>query len=596
MNKNNHNSILNSVRDTLNENGLSAIIIPHGDEYQNEFVPVYNQRLRHVTGFTGSAGFAIITTTKAVVMSDGRYSIQLKQEIDQSLFEIGDSTKQTQADWLIKNCPPKSMIAYDPWLHTEQSIRGLAQSLSEHDLRLYPLSKNIIDEIWLDRPAKQWGDVEIFPIEYAGLPADEKIKHIQSILKTKNVDSTLISLPDSVSWCLNVRSNDVQFNPVLLARLLIHKEKKPVLFIDQNRCFDTSIMTYLNSIVDIDSIENLSVHLEKNTHSILLDPQRIPKAVFDYARMVSLSIEEGKDPSVDLKACKNEHEQNAMRSAHKKDAAALISFLTWLDNTKEHQDLNELSITDKLETFRRNNPAYKGKSFDTICGWNANGAIIHYRATEKNFASIAKNENGILLLDSGGQYEDGTTDITRTLSFGVIPDTIKRENTLVLKGMIGLSKTIFPYGTTGAELDVRARKPLQDHGLDYAHGTGHGVGCHLSVHEEATGISPRSHDKMEVGMIVSNEPGYYKENSHGIRIENLILCVDTFQKNEIGSPLLTFETLTLVPLDKTLIDQSLLDKDEIDWINHYHQRIFNEISPLLDDITIKWLSNACKAL
>lgn len=285
-----------------------------------------------------------------------------------------------------------------------------------------------------------------------------------------------------------------------------------------------------------------------------------------------------------------------MRGAHKKDAAALISFLAWLDTAKEHEDLNELSITDKLETFRKNSPAYKGKSFDTICGWNANGAIIHYRATEKNFASIAKNENGILLLDSGGQYEDGTTDITRTLAFGAIPDTIKTENTLVLKGMIALSKAIFPYGTTGAELDVLARKPLQDHGLDYAHGTGHGVGCHLSVHEEATGISPRSHDKMEVGMIVSNEPGFYKENSHGIRIENLILCVDTNKKDDTGRPLLTFETLTLVPLDKTLIDQSLLNKDEIEWINHYHQRILNEISPYLNEPTIKWLSNACKAL
>ena len=596
MTENNRLSILKLIRTRLKSENLGGIIVPHGDEYQNEFVPAYNQRLRTITGFTGSAGFAVITHDKAVVMSDGRYSIQLKQEIDQTLFETNDSTKETISGWILKNCEPGTIIGYDPWLMNEQSIRLIETNLKDSTIKIRALENNLIDDIWTDRPPISWGDPHIFPLEYAGLSAADKISAIQNNLNEANIESTLITLPDSVSWCLNIRSNDVEFNPIFLGRLLVFKDKKPILFIDNNRKLSETITTYLENFVDIKPIRDLEICLSTQTGSISLDPQRSPHKIFKLAQNAHLKILEAKDHSIDAKAQKNQSEQNAMRNAHKRDAAAIIKFLAWLDEAKQKADLSELIIADRLENFRREAEGFKGNSFNTICGWNENGAIIHYRATPQKFAVIPQNANGVLLLDSGGQYKDGTTDITRTLAFGAVPVEIKKQNTAVLKGMIALSKTCFPLGITGAELDAIARKPLHAQGLDYAHGTGHGVGCYLSVHEEATGIHPRSKDKMLAGMIVSNEPGYYQENSHGIRIENLILCIYTKTTDESNQPILAFETLTLVPFDRDLIDVSLLDDDERKWINQYHARILSEISPMLPAETIKWLSNACKAL
>jgi Xaa-Pro aminopeptidase len=586
---------LNNLRALMKTHGLDGFIVPHGDEFQNEFVPESHQRLKYMTGFTGSAGFAVILQDKAVVMSDGRYTIQLKQQVDQNLYELNDSTKITASKWICENASPSAMIGFDPMLHSKQFIDIALKDFEEKNITLKPIQKNLIDNIWNDRPPMRWGRIEQFPLQYAGISHHDKIKKISEIIKTQNCDAVLLSLPDSVSWCLNLRANDVPHNPILLARLIIFANGTAILLIEKERV-SNDLSDYLGANISIKDPQDFDKILGQTVKKIWIDPLRSPIHFLQAAYDAGIDIYEQKDPTIILKAQKNLHEQNAMKSAHVRDGVAIVKFLYWLEQHKSDSDLSELFIADKLEQFRKASPLYKDSSFDTICGWNENGAIIHYRATPESHAQIPANANGILLLDSGAQYEDGTTDITRTISFGAIDPTVRTHNTLVLKGMIAISKAKFPYGTMGAQIDVLARMALWDHGLDYAHGTGHGVGCYLSVHEEATSLSPRGHDKMEVGMIVSNEPGYYKEGSHGIRIENLILCVDTGDKDELDRAILSFDTLTLVPIDQRLIDKNLLDDHEIEWINQYHIRILKEIGPSLTPDEFTWLQGACKAL
>jgi Xaa-Pro aminopeptidase len=585
---------LRALRSLLQENGYDGLIIPHGDEFQNEFVPESHQRLKYMTNFTGSAGFAVVLSDKAVVMSDGRYTIQLKKEIRADLFMIDDSTKVTIVDWLKKNATVPMVIGYDPFLHTKSSLDMLEKSLTGTVISLKETPTNFIDQIWRNRPAIKHGSIRSFSLQYAGISHHQKIKTIAALVAESDSDAVLLTLPDSVSWCLNLRANDVSHNPVLLARLLIHRHGKAVLFLESSRITD-DLRDHLGTDISIADPQEIPHALQSLT-TIWLDPVRSPAYFFTLADEYNVGVLAQKDPTIDLKAKKNSQEQNAMRSAHVRDGIAMIKFLYWLEQNKSRSDLSELSLANTLESFRQQSSLYKESSFDTICGWNENGAIIHYRATPEDFAKIPANGNGVLLLDSGAQYEDGTTDITRTISFGIVNPDIKKHFTLVLKGMIAISRARFPYGTTGAQIDVLARAALWDHGLDYAHGTGHGVGCFLSVHEEATSLSPRSQDKMEAGMIVSNEPGYYKEGSHGIRIENLILCTDTNETDELGRKILTFETLTLVPIDKRLIDTELLIDDEIIWLNEYHKRVLKEIGPALNQDELTWLQDACKAL
>lgn len=586
---------LTALRDQLNQHGIQGFIIPHGDEFQNEFVPAPFERLKFLTGFTGSAGFAIVSPHKAVVMSDGRYTIQLKQQIDHSLFETDDSTKTTAAKWIIANFLNGDVVGFDPMLHSKQYVDMMMRELEPHGIKLKALSQNLMDNIWNDKPSLSNATIFPFPIDYAGLSHLEKIRIIADVISDKGCDAAFLSLPDSVSWTLNIRAHDVPHNPIVLSRLLIKKDATAILFIDESR-INSDLQHYLGKDVAISSFSSFVDHVSNGIRKIWLDPLRTPVQFFNIAQDLGISIHEQKDPVIDMRAQKNIHEQKAMRAAHVRDGAAIVKFLHWLDQHKSDQNLSELSLAEALENCRRSSNMYRESSFDTICGWNGNGAIIHYRATPDSHAKIPAHANGILLLDSGGQYEDGTTDITRTISFGNVDPVIRTHNTLVLKGMIAISKARFPYGTTGAQIDVLARQALWDHGLDYPHGTGHGVGCFLSVHEEATSLSPRSQDKMEVGMIVSNEPGYYKENAYGIRIENLILCVDTGEIDELGRPILAFDTLTLAPIDRHLIDKELLDTDEIQWLNNYHARVLRELRPLLSDHEITWLQDACKAL
>lgn len=580
---------LSALRGVLKSNGVDGFIVPRTDEYQNEFVPECFERLAWLTGFTGSAGHAVILETSAAVFSDGRYTIQLRQQIDSALYEAGDSTRVTIPDWLGASAKTGSVIGYDPKLHTHKQLQVIATKLAEKNITLKALDKNPIDMIWADRPSEPLVPVEIFPEEFAGRSSAEKRVGIGQYIKDLGCKAAIISLPDSIAWLLNIRGKDVAHNPVALSYAVLHDDGQLEWFIASAK-ISPDIVRAIGNTVQIfppDEIEKRIAALnDGDARPVLIDTQRSSEYFLQLLKKSGIAAVEGKDPCVIPKSVKTPEEQNAMRGAHIRDGAAVTKFLCWLSNNAEGQ--SEISIADKLEAFRKADPLYRDSSFETICGWAGNGAIVHYRAEEKTAATISGA--GLLLIDSGAQYADGTTDITRTVAVDAPTAEMKDRFTRVLKGHIALATARFPQGTTGAQLDSLARQALWQEGLDYAHGTGHGVGCYLSVHEEAASISPRGNESVLPGMILSNEPGYYKENAYGIRIENLILCQQEAMAED-GRPLLYFETLTLAPIDLTLVDFDLLTPFERDWLGAYHKRVREVIGPMLNVDEHNWLDN-----
>jgi Xaa-Pro aminopeptidase len=582
---------LTMLRAALKKEGVGGFILPRSDEYQNEYVPSCAERLAFLTGFTGSAGYAAVLTNRAVAASDGRYAIQIRQQVDKDLFDIEDSTKTSIGDWIAKSARPGEVIGYDPRLYTPKQIRAIEEKLSAAEMTLKPLAENPVDKIWKDRPAQPRGKVELFPMQFAGESSGDKRERIAKAMAEQNISAAILTLPDSICWLLNVRGADVAHNPVVLSFAILHDDSSVDWFVDKEKV-SGDISSALGSGVHILALAEFEEALKKLKGKVLADPQRTSCAVFECLK----NAVEGKDPCIQPKACKNEAEQSAMRRAHHRDGVAMARFMFWMAEQDFDRDTHtELTLADKLEEFRREAMDYRDSSFDTICGWDAHGAIIHYLADETSSVRIIPP--GILLLDSGAQYADGTTDITRTFALGAPEPDVREHYTRVLKGHISLAKAKFPHGTTGTQLDAFARQSLWDGGLDYAHGTGHGVGCYLSVHEEAAGISPRGADPLQPGMIVSNEPGYYREGAYGIRIENLILCRDTGSMFEDGRKILEFETLTLVPYDRLLIEVSMLAREERDWLNAYHALVRESILPFLKtDEEREWLAQATAAV
>jgi Xaa-Pro aminopeptidase len=560
---------LAALRLTFEAEGVDGFIIPRADEYQGEYVPDCADRLRWICGFTGSAGYAIVLKDRAGVFSDGRYTIQLKQQIDPALFVTGDSTKQSAGEWLIATVPD-AVIGYDPRLHTTRDIRAL----EEKGVKVKPVSRNLIDVVWSDRPDAPSSNVEIFPLEYAGLSAREKLDQVAGILKARGIDAALITLPDSIAWLLNVRANDIPHIPVPLSTAIVYADATIDWFIDEARVGSDVRASFGNRVSLIEPKE-LERSIERlKSKKILIDERRAGQWFIDVLNAGNVENVDLKDPCIALKAKKNEVEKASMRNAHIRDGVAITKFLCWFD--RNGAGTTEIEVEQKLAAFRNESPLCRDSSFDTIAGFGANGAIVHYRASPETNKTIEKGN--LLLLDSGAQYADGTTDITRTIAVGTPSEDMKRHFTLVLKGHIALASARFPAGTTGAQVDVFARTPLWQAGLDYAHGTGHGVGVYLSVHEESASISPRGFDALEEGMILSNEPGYYLEGEYGIRIENLVLvkkdgvCADT------GKDMLSFETLTLAPMDPVLVDFDLLTSPEKEWLKAYHIEVERKIS------------------
>ena len=587
---------LKALRAELKNQDVAGFIVPRADEYQGEFVAPYAERLAWITGFTGSAGVAVILDDKVLVQSDGRYTLQLKQEVDQSCYEISDMIKEPLENWLNENAKGK-VIGYSPWLHTPAQI----ERLSKAGVVLKPLESNPLDTIWSAQPIRGSSQIEIFPEAISGLSVAAKKAYIEDCLKEAGAQSCILSLPDSICWLLNMRGADIPCTPAILSYAVIYADGRPIDWVIEPSRLPENIHQAMAEIFTCKAPEYLPDLMTHLPEPVMIDESHAPIWFKQSLELLSKEVIAKADPCIAPKACKTEREAEAMKKAHEIDALALVKFMHWLD--AHAQNKTECEIADKLLEFRKQNPAFRDESFPAICGFASNGAIIHYRAQEKSCAKI--QGQGLLLLDSGAQYLDaenaiaGTTDITRTMAIGGAPTAEEKLRfTQVLKGHIAVARARFPYGSVGAQIDALARAPLWADGVDFAHGTGHGVGCYLAVHEEAASISPRGKTAFEAGMIISNEPGYYKAGAFGIRTENLILTKDSEQLCDgTGAAMLEFETISFAPFDRKLIDIALLNDDERTWLNDYHKKCCEIVAPQLDDTDcVAWLEQAAQPL
>lgn len=578
---------LKMLRQELEKEGLNGFIIPRADAYQGEYVAPADARLAWLTGFTGSAGFCVALRDKAGVFVDGRYTVQIKQQSDPNHFTPVDWPKTQLGPWLKENCKDGDTIAYDPWLHTASEIETAQKALQNTGITLKP-TDNLVDRIWSDRPPPPQGKTEAYPLELSGEKSADKRARMAEILQAQGESSAILTLPDSISWLLNIRGSDIERNPVVHAFAILHNTAHVDLFIDPVKTVD------LGPDPDITQYapDAFADHLATLPGPVRVDRKTAPIAVSQILQAADTPVSFADDPCILPKAIKNETEITNTRGAHLRDARAMIEFLAWLD-AQPPGNFTEIDVVRALENFRRNTNALRDISFDTIAGAGPNGAVVHYRVTQDTNRTV--EDNSLLLVDSGGQYVDGTTDITRTIALGTPTADQKRAFTRVLQGMIAVSLARWPRGLAGRDLDALARGPLWRDGRDYDHGTGHGVGVYLCVHEGPQRLSRVSEVLLQPGMILSNEPGYYREGEYGIRIENLIVVqeADTPPGGD-DRDMLNFETLTWVPIDKRLIDETLLSLEERDWINGYHAEIKSKIHVKGD--LAKWLDQATSPL
>jgi len=589
-------SRLKSLRTELAKHTYDGFLVPMADEYQSEYVPASAQRIAFLSGFTGSAGFIVVLKDKAAFFTDGRYTLQATQQVSPELFEVFDSGVKTPSEWLVENLGKGAKLAYDPWLHTSESIERLKKALAKTEVTLAPTEHNPIDAIWHNRPMPPAEPIHPYELVYAGKKSSEKREMISEILTKASLSAAVITDPASVAWLLNIRGGDVPNTPLPLSFAVIHANGAVKWFVDPRKV-TPGLQTHLGDKVDIEATGQFPHALDqlaKENLPVRIDPAESASLIVERLRAAGAKLDLGEDPCVLPKACKNPTELEGMRSAHRRDGAALVKFLAWLEGSLIADTVTEINAEEKLAEFRKANNLYRGPSFDTISGAGGHGAIVHYRATQ---TSNRKLESGQLyLLDSGGQYLDGTTDVTRTIAIGAPTAEMRDRFTRVLKGHIALASIRFPEGTTGAELDALARQYLWEVGLDYNHGTGHGVGNYLGVHEGPQGISKRNKVPLKRGMVVSNEPGYYKTGQYGIRIENLQAVVEVIELSAAERKMLGFETLTLAPIDRRLIEVDMLTETERKWVDHYHARVYETIRPQVDEIAVRWLKDATRPL
>ncbi len=571
---------------------IDAFLVPRADEHQGEYVPPSAERLRWLTGFSGSAGMAAITAKQAALFVDGRYTIQAAQECDARLFEFPGIARAKLAEWLTAHLGKGAVVGFDPWLHTAGEIRRLEAQLAPKGLKLKPV-RNLVDRAWgKERPAAPQNPVILHPLKKAGRAAEKKIADVQKRLQADGQSHAVLTLPDSLCWLFNMRGSDIAHNPVVLAFAIVPASGKPELFIDGAK-LSKDVRRELENVAEICEPGALSARiadLKAADKPVRLDPET---AAFALSRGLGPKVvSAGSDPCIGLKAIKNAAEIAGARKAQVRDGAALVRYLAWLEAAAAGGKLDEITAVRKLEEMRAATKHLREISFDTISGSGPHGAIVHYRVSEATNRLIGKGE--LFLLDSGAQYDDGTTDITRTIAIGAPSVEMKERATLVLKGHIAIATARFPKGTRGIDLDPFARRALWQHGLDYDHGTGHGVGSYLSVHEGPQSISRAGMVPLEPGMICSNEPGYYKTGAYGIRIENLVLVTEAETPEGGERPMMGFETLTLVPIDRRLVAKELLTKEERDWLNDYHARVREVIGAETagEPDVLKWLNAA----
>ena len=574
---------LKALREELARRGLTGFLVPRADAHQGEYVAPRDERLAWLTGFTGSAGFAVVLPEIAGVFVDGRYRLQVRAQCDAEAFTPVDWPETPAGDWLREHAPDGAVIGFDPWLHTPDEIAKIEKALAGSQIALRPADDNPIDAIWPDQPAPPCGAVLQHPERLAGRASADKRAEIAATLQRAGQTAVALTLPDSISWLLNLRGSDIPRNPVMQAFAILHDDARLDLFVDAAKLGDIAFDN-----VTLHAPEAFASALKGLDGAVRFDPATAPVAV---AQALAQGVP-GPDPCLLPKARKTEPELKGMRAAHLRDGAAMAEFLRWFDTVALHRP-SEIELAMKLEECRRETGELLDLSFETISGAGPHGAIVHYRVTDETNRRLEPGE--LYLVDSGGQYADGTTDITRTLPAGEPPEKARGPYTRVLQGMIAISRARFPKGVAGAHLDALARYPQWLVGADYDHGTGHGVGAALSVHEGPVRLSRVSTLPLEAGMILSNEPGYYRAGAFGIRIENLVAIRPAPDLGE-GRAMLEFETLTLAPIDTRLIDRSLMSTPEIDWLNAYHARVEAELSPLVSPATRDWLRRACAAI
>ena len=585
-----------ALRTELARRGLTGFVVPRSDRHQNEYVPASEERLAWLTGFTGSAGAAIVLMERAVLFVDGRYTLQVREQVDTSLFTIEHLVETPPDRWIETNLTSADRLGYDPWLHTVESAERLAKACAAAGATLVAVEPDLIDAIWRDRPAPPLGAVTLHDLRFAGEGAEEKLARIRAELAKLRADALVVSDPHAVAWAFNIRGADVAHTPLPLAFAVVPQTGRPALFVD-GRKLSNDVRDRLEGLADVrepaDFVQALAA-LGQARKTVKLDQATAADAL---ARLVIThggKVARGACPIALMKAVKNQVEISGARAAHIRDGAAVTRFLAWFDREAARGTLTEIDAVAALEGFRRDTGLLKDISFPTISGAGPDGAIVHYRVTSKTNRAIAPGE--LFLIDSGGQYQDGTTDITRTVAVGEPTAEMRELFTRVLKGHIAIARAVFPDGTTGAQLDSFARQFLWAQGLDFDHGTGHGVGSYLSVHEGPARISKLGTTALRRGMILSNEPGYYKAGAYGIRIENLVLVVEAAAVPGAEKPLNAFETLTLAPIERRLIVANMLTPEETEWLDGYHARVAQTLSPLVDAETRAWVTAATRPL
>ncbi len=587
---------LASLRAELAARSLDGFVIPLTDEHMSEYVGGYAQRLAWLTGFGGSAGSAVVLKDKAAIFVDGRYTLQVRDQVDDALYAYCDLPATQPADWLTDAASAGARIGYDPWLHTRDWVQNTREKLAARGAELVAVETNPVDAVWTDRPAPSLAPAVPHGLEFAGKAHQEKLTDIAAWLKSRGADAAILSALDSIAWALNIRGADVARTPVALSYAVAKADGTLDLFIAKEK-LTAELRAHLGNRVAIRERADFADALARDFagKKIAVDPERAVAAIFAALENGGAKVDAARDPVVLAKAIKNGQEIAGHDAAQLRDNAALVRFLHWISVEGPKGTQTELSAAAQLRAFREQTGCLVDLSFDTISGAGPNGAVVHYRAEDKTNRAIAPDM--LYLVDSGGQYRDGTTDITRTLAIGSPSAEMRERFTLVLKGHIAIARAVFPQGTRGSQLDALARRALWERGFDYAHGTGHGVGSFLSVHEGPQRIATfgGGDEPLRAGMFLSNEPGYYKTGEYGIRIENPV-PVEAREVPGPEHPIPYLRHLPYVPIDRALVVPEMLDAGEREWLNGYHAEVLRRVGPLVEGDVRAWLEGACREI
>ena len=585
-----HQDRLADMRAEMAKRGIDGFYVPRADEYHGEYVPARSDRLDWVTGFTGSAGAAVVLKDKAGFFTDGRYTLQARKQVNKKNFDICSTASDQQptptmkpTEWIEKNLPKGAKLGVDPWIQSANEVKDIKAAVEKAGGTIVFVDSNPLDAAWKGRPDAPISPVVPQPLQYAGVSSSGKRKNLASALKEKGADALVVALPEETCWLLNVRGGDVPCTPFALSYSIAHNDGSVDWFIDKRKITE-GIDKWTGPDVRIHDLSEFQASLTalaKQGKKVWVDPGTAPIKAQNIVADNGGTVCAERSPLQMMKAIKNNVEIKGMADCHIRDGAALTRYMAAISEPGAAAKFDEISASDLLEKYRAEGDKFRGLSFDTISGAGGNGAIIHYHSTPETSQPL--NAGPVYLVDSGGQYLDGTTDVTRTLAVSSPSAEMKENFTRVLKGHIQVAMAEFPEGTTGDKLDEKARASLKEVGLDYAHGTGHGVGSYLSVHEGPCSISSaNSTVPLKTGMILSNEPGYYKEGAYGIRLESLVTVVDTGRKDADGKNLLAFKTLTMAPIDRNMVEPSLLTADELKWLNSYHAEVQQKLLPLLE--------------